>query len=44
VVKLGPQRFLNEHADAASELVASAYTDLTRLTGHDQSEILAVSS
>ena len=42
VVKLGLQRFLNEHADAASELVASAYTDLTRLTGHDPaSEILA---
>ena len=42
VVKLGLQRFLNEHADAASELAASAYTDLTRLTGHDPaSEILA---
>ena len=42
VVKLGLQRFLSEHADAASELAASAYTDLTRLTGHDPaSEILA---
>jgi hypothetical protein len=35
VVKLGLQRFLNEHADAASELAASAYADLMRLTGHD---------
>jgi len=42
VVKLGLQRFLNEHADAASELAASAYADLMRLTGHDPaSEILA---
>ena len=42
VVKLGLQRFLNEHADASSELAASAYTDLIRLTGHDPaSEILA---
>jgi hypothetical protein len=42
VVKLGLQRFLNEHADAASELAASAYADLIRLTGHDPaSEILA---
>jgi hypothetical protein len=35
VVKLGLQSFLNEHADAASELAASAYADLVRLTGHD---------
>jgi len=42
VVKLGLQRFLNEHADAASSLAASAYADLIRLTGHDPaSEILA---
>jgi hypothetical protein len=42
VVKLGLQSFLNEHADAASELAASAYADLIRLTGHDPaSEILA---
>jgi hypothetical protein len=42
VVKLGLQRFLSEHADAASELAASAYADLIRLTGHDPaSEILA---
>jgi len=34
-VKLGLQRFLNEHADASSELAASAYTDLIRLTGND---------
>jgi hypothetical protein len=42
VVKLGLQSFLNEHADAASELAASAYADLIRLTGYDPaSEILA---
>jgi hypothetical protein len=42
VVKLGLQRFLNEHADASSELAASAYADLIRLTGHDPAtEILA---
>jgi hypothetical protein len=42
VVKLGLQSFLNEHADAASELAASAYADLIRLTGHDPvSEILS---
>jgi hypothetical protein len=42
VVKLGLQRFLNEHADAASELAASAYADLIRLTGHDPAnEVLA---
>jgi hypothetical protein len=42
VVKLGLQRFLNEHADAASELAASGYADLIRLTGHDPAaEILA---
>jgi hypothetical protein len=35
VVKLGLQRFLNEHADASSELAASAYADLMRLTGRD---------
>jgi hypothetical protein len=35
VLKLGLQRFLNEHADASSELAASAYADLMRLTGHD---------
>ena len=42
VVKLGLQRFLHEHADAASELAASAYADLMRLTGYDPAtEILA---
>jgi hypothetical protein len=42
VVKLGLQRFLNEHADATSELAASAYADLMRLTGYDPtSEVLA---
>ena len=42
VVKLGLQRFLSEHADGASELAASAYADLIRLTGHDPAtEILA---
>jgi hypothetical protein len=42
VVKVGLQRFMHEHADAASELAASAYADLKRLTGHDPaSEILA---
>jgi hypothetical protein len=35
VVKLGLQRFLSEYADASSELAASAYADLMRLTGHD---------
>ena len=35
VVKLGLHRFLNEHADAASEQADSAYADLVRLTGHD---------
>jgi hypothetical protein len=42
VVKLGLQRFMHEHADAASELAASAYADLIRLTDHDPaSEIRA---
>ena len=42
VVKVGLQRFMHEHADAASELAASAYADLMRLTGNDPpSEILA---
>ena len=42
VVKLALQRFLHEHADAASEQADSAYADLVRLTGHDPvSEILA---
>jgi len=42
VVKLGLQRFMHEHADAASELAASVYADLMRLTGHDPaSEIIA---
>jgi hypothetical protein len=41
-VKLGLQHFLNEHADATSDLAASAYEDLIRLTGHDRvTEILA---
>ena len=35
VVKLGLDRFLHEHADAASEQADSAYADLVRLTGHD---------
>ena len=42
VVKFGLDRFLHEHADAASEQADSAYADLVRLTGHDPaSEILA---
>jgi hypothetical protein len=42
VVKLGLQRFLNEHADAESEQADSAYADLVRITGHDPAtEILA---
>jgi len=42
VVKFGLQRFLNDHADAASELANSGYADLIRLTGHDPAtEILA---
>ena len=41
-MKLGLQRFMHEHADAASELAASVYADLMRLTGYDPaSEILA---
>ena len=35
VVKLGLHQFLNDHADAASLQVNSAYADLVRLTGHD---------
>ncbi len=36
VVKLGlHHQFLNDHADAASLQVDSAYADLVRLTGHD---------
>jgi hypothetical protein len=35
VVKLGLHQFLNDHADAASAQVDSAYADLVRLTGHD---------
>ena len=42
VVKLGLDRFLQEHADTASEQADSAYADLVRLTGHDPAtEILA---
>ena len=42
VVKLGLDRFLHEHADAASEQDDSAYADLVHLTGHNPvSEILA---
>ena len=42
VVKLGLDRLLQEHADAASEQADSAYADLVRLTGHDPvTEILA---
>ena len=42
VVKLGLQRFMHEHADAASELAASVYADLMRLTGRDPTrEVLA---
>ena len=42
VVKLGLDRFLQEHADAASEQADSAYADVVRLTGHDPvAEILA---
>ena len=41
-MKLGLHRFLNEHSDASSELAASAYNDLIRLTGYDPAaEILA---
>ena len=35
VVKLGLHQFINDHADAASLQVDSAYADLVRLTGHD---------
>ena len=35
VVKLGLHQFLNDHADAASVQVDSAYADLVRLTGRD---------
>ena len=35
MVKLGLHQFLNDHADAASLQVNSAYADLVRLTGHD---------
>ena len=35
VVKLGLDRFLQEHADTASAQIDSAYADLVRLTGHD---------
>jgi hypothetical protein len=35
VVKLGLHQFLNDHADASSVQVDSAYADLVRLTGHD---------
>ena len=35
VVKLGLDRFLQEHADTASEQADSAYADLVRLTGHE---------
>ena len=35
VVKLGLHQFLNDHADAASMQVNSAYADLVRLTGND---------
>jgi hypothetical protein len=42
VVKLGLQRFMHEQADASSELAASAYADLMRLTGYDPAaEVLA---
>lgn len=42
VVKLGLDRFLQEHADTASEQADSAYADVVRLTGHDPvAEILA---
>jgi len=35
VLKLGLDRFLNEHADAAGEQAVSAYADLVRLTGYN---------
>jgi hypothetical protein len=35
VMKLGLHQFLNDHAEAASVQVDSAYSDLVRLTGHD---------
>jgi hypothetical protein len=35
VVKRGLHQFLNDHADAASMQVDSAYADLVRLTGYD---------
>ena len=42
VVKLGLDRFLQEHADTGSEQADSAYADLVRLTGDDPvTEILA---
>jgi hypothetical protein len=34
-VKLGLNRFLSEHADAASDQADSAYVDLVRLTNQD---------
>jgi hypothetical protein len=34
-VKLGLHQFLNDHDDAASLQVYSAYADLVRVTGHD---------
>jgi hypothetical protein len=34
-VKLGLHQFLNDHADAASVQVDSAYANLVRPTGHD---------
>jgi len=35
VLKLGLDRFLNEHAEAAGEQAVSAYADLVRLAGYD---------
>ena len=35
VMKLGLHQFLNDHADAASVQINSAYADLVRLTWHD---------
>jgi hypothetical protein len=41
VVKLGLHQFLNDHADAASVQVDSAYADLVRLTGRDPANEIA---
>jgi hypothetical protein len=42
MIRSAGRRFLQEHADTASEQADSAYADVARLTGHDPvAEILA---